>query len=133
IQRARAAERLYLRGRPPDAVVDVAHARLAGKRDDASGATRAPRAALDTTAARRARRLDAALALPPRGGAAAADSLTLLRVDAIAQDPALAAALGAVLDSLRTGGRAAAVIAGARRAAAPPPVREHAAGWEGAW
>ena len=133
IQRARAAERLYLRGVSPAGVVDVGHARLAGKRDDAASGTRAPRAALDTSDARRAQRLETSLALLARDPRAAADSITLLRVEAIAHDPTLAAALGAVLDSLRTGGSTAAAIARARREAGGAPAREHAAGWEGAW
>ena len=132
IQRARAAERLYLRGRPPNAVVDVAHARLAGKREDAASAARAPRPALDTTASRRAQRFEAALALMPNVRAAE-DSLSLLRVDAIAQDPALAAALGSLLDSLRTGGSLAVVLPRARRAAAGAPARARGDAWEGAW
>ncbi len=48
IQRARAAERLYLRGRTPPAVVDLQKVRLAGKRDDATGARRARRATRST-------------------------------------------------------------------------------------
>ncbi len=72
IQRARAAERLYLRGRTPPAVVDLQKVRLAGKRDNATGATRAPRNALDTTAARRVRRLNDG-ALPARHSRAGRD------------------------------------------------------------
>jgi len=113
-------------------VVDVAHARLAGKREDAASAARAPRPALDTTASRRAQRFEAALALMPNARAAE-DSLSLLRVDAIAQDPALAAALGSLLDSLRTGGSLAVVLPRARRAAAGAPARARGDAWEGAW
>ena len=133
IQRARAAERLYLRGRTPPAVVDLQKVRLAGKRDDATAATRAPRNALDTTAARRVRRLNAALSLLGEHAQAAIDSLQLLRVDAIAHDPALAAALGPVIDSARTGGNSAAAIARARRVAAgAPAVERNGVNWEGA-
>ena len=134
IQRARAAERLYLRGRPPAAVLDLAKVRLAGKRDDASGTARAPRPAIDSTAARRTRRLDAALALLATNAGAALDSLLLLRVDAIEQDPPLAAALGAAIDALRAGRAAAALLARARRAATGAPAAEHdGTRWEGAW
>ena len=133
IQRARAAERLYLRGRTPPAVVDLQKVRLAGKRDDATAAMRAPRNALDTTAARRVRRLNAALSLLGEHAQAAIDSLQLLRVDAIAHDPALAAALGPVIDSARTGGNSAAAIARARRVAAgAPAVERNGVNWEGA-
>ncbi len=122
IQRARAAERLYLRGRAPAAVVDLQKVRLAGKRDNAVAAVRSARSALDTTAARRVRRLSAALALLPGNRAAAIDSLQLLRLDAIVQDPAFAASLGPAIDSLRSGGNATLVLARARRAAAGAPV-----------
>ena len=118
IQRAREAERLYLRGRAPVVVVDLAKVRLAGRRDDAAGARRMARGALDSTAARRTLRLDAALALLAARPAAGVDSLLLLRVDAIAQDPALAAALGAAIDDLRAGRDATASLARARRVAA---------------
>jgi hypothetical protein len=134
IQRARAAERLYLRGRPPVGVVDLTKVRLAGKRDDAAGTTRTPRSALDSTAARRARRFDRALALLAADPRAATDSLLLLRVDAIAQDPRFAAALGVAIDSLRGGHDATAALARARRAAAGAPAAEKdGARWEGAW
>ena len=42
IQRARNAERLYLRGKAPVVIVDVNKVRLAGKRDDASSSARLP-------------------------------------------------------------------------------------------
>lgn len=133
IQRARNAERLYLRGRAPDAVVDVGRARLAGKRDDASGASRAPRVALDTSAVRRARRLESALTIYTVHRDAALDSLTLLRVDAIAQDPPFAAALSALIDSVRTRGNIAVVLPRALRAAGVTPVAVPTGAWEGAW
>ena len=134
IQRARAAERLYLRGRPPVAVVDLAKVRLAGKRDDAAGTDRHPRAALDSSAARRTMRLDAALRLLASNPGAAVDSLLLLRVDAIAQDPALATALGVAIDSLRAGHDATAPLARARRiAAGAPAATQDGSRWDGAW
>jgi hypothetical protein len=134
IQRARAAERLYLRGRAPTNVVDLSKVRLAGKRDDAAGTTRAPRTALDSTAARRERRFDRALTLLAADPRAALDSLLLLRVDAIAQDPRFASALGVAIDSLRGGHDATAALARARRAAAGAPAAERdGARWEGAW
>ena len=134
IQRARAAERLYLRGRPPVAIVDLDQVRLSGKRDDAAGGARVARAASDSSAARRSRRLDAALARLAADPGAAIDSLLLLRMDAIAPDPVLAAALGVAIDSLRAGRDATAAIARARRAAGGAPAPQRAGlGWDGAW
>ncbi len=79
------------------------------------------------------RRLNAALSLLGEHAQAAIDSLQLLRVDAIAHDPALAAALGPVIDSARTGGNSAAAIARARRVAAgAPAVERNGVNWEGA-
>ncbi|HEY0972626.1 MAG TPA: hypothetical protein VGE02_16780, partial [Gemmatimonadales bacterium] len=79
LQRAREAERIYLRGRPPAVVVDVARARLAGKERGADGIRRPGEPREDV--AERLRRLDRALLLRARDPAAAADSLQLLRVD----------------------------------------------------
>ena len=60
IERARQAQRVYLRGRPAAVVVDVHRARLAGKRDSVVPAARSPSAA---TRAHPAQRLAQAAAL----------------------------------------------------------------------
>src|SRR5690606_12049400 len=114
LQRARTAERIYLRGRPPAVVVDVASARLAGKERGDDG-VRHPRAPLDAAAAARLRRLDAALLLYRRDATAAGDSLQLLRADALRSAPPLAAALGEAVDALRAGRDATEPLARARR------------------
>jgi hypothetical protein len=134
IMRAREAERLYLRGRAPDVVVDLAKVRLAGKTDSARAHARAPRARLENDSAARAARLDAALLLLAASPAAAVDSLALLRVDALVDSPSLAAELDAAVDSLRAGKDATVPLARARRTAAgAPEVRAHASEWGGAW
>ena len=74
IQRARNAERLYLRGKAPIVIVDIAKVRLAGKRDDAASSPRAPRAALDSSSERRAQRFDGAINMLVSNPAAAIDS-----------------------------------------------------------
>ncbi len=116
IQRARQAERIYLRGRPPAVVVDLARVRLQG-RDPGSSSVRAAREPVDDPGVRRARRLAAALMLLEREPRAAIDSLVLARVDALADDPALAAALGAAVDALRAGRDATGALVRARRLA----------------
>ncbi|MHB1225342.1 MAG: hypothetical protein ACYC2G_15040, partial [Gemmatimonadaceae bacterium] len=134
LQRARQAERIYLRGRPPAVVVDVAHARLQGKTRGEDNA-RPPRPASDPSAALRAERLERALRLLAAGRAAsgaaggnakpdpaALDSLTVLRADALTTDAALAAALGTALDRLRAGEDADAALQRARRLASGAPV-----------
>ncbi len=134
IMRAREAERLYLRGRAPDVVVDLAKVRLAGKTDSARAHVRAPRQRLANGSAARAARLDAALLLLSSSPASAVDSLALLRVDALVDSPSLAAALDAAMDSLRTGKDATIPLARARRlAAGAPVVRARGSEWGGAW
>ncbi len=134
IMRAREAERLYLRGRAPDVVVDLAKVRLAGGTDSVRARARAPRARLGSGSAALAARLDAALLVAASNAAAAADSLALLRVDALTDSPLLAAELAAAVDSLRSGKDATVPLARARRmAAGAPEVRARASEWGGAW
>jgi len=116
IQRARQAERLYLRGRPPTVVVDLAAARLAGDRSRARGGRREPRGAPAWHRARLAARLDAALGAA--SGTALVDSLLLLRLDALGRWPAFAAALGRAVADLRAGRDATFALVRAREAVA---------------
>ena len=133
IQRARQAERIYLRGKPPAVVVDLARVRLTGK-DSGGPSVRSARPPTDPEAARRAERLATAMALVTREPAAAIDSLVLLRVESLDASPSLAAALGDAIEALRTGSDATPVLARARRVA-EGTVRG-ATGlrpWSGAW
>jgi len=60
------------------------------------------------------------------------DSLTLLRVEALADLPALATALGAAVDDLRAGRDATAALLRARRAAGVAPTAPSPLGaWSG--
>ncbi|HKG93115.1 MAG TPA: hypothetical protein VKA84_14520 [Gemmatimonadaceae bacterium] len=139
LQRARAAERIYLRGRPPAVVVDVGRVRLQGAKPDAAAATRDPRAPLDDPAPRRAARFAAAMLLLGARPDAAVDSLLLLRVDALGAadaggSPALAAALGEAVDRLRAGRDATGALARARRLiAGAPRAADSLPRWSGAW
>ncbi|HEX3159019.1 MAG TPA: hypothetical protein VHQ45_10910 [Gemmatimonadaceae bacterium] len=121
LQKAREAERIYLRGRPPAVVVDVARARLQGKDSAGVVSGRTPREDIDAAAAARARRLDRALLLLDAQPAAAVDSLLLLRVDALAEAPALAGALGDAIERLRGGRDATDALRRARRLADGEP------------
>lgn len=134
IQRARQAERLYLRGRPPVVVVDLARVRLAGDRAGAASARRLPGAALNGARARLAGRFAAALDRLGRDDVSGVDSLLLLRLDALRTEPRFAAALGRAVDDLRAGRDATGSLIAARGAlgghtaeAGPLPV------WAGAW
>ena len=129
IQRARTAERIYLRGRPPTVVVDLARVRLAGDTDEAAPAERPglppdPRVAL-------ARRFDRFFRSPRDG---LADSLLVLRLEALTLDPALASALGAAAAAVRSGADATEFLVRARRQLGPPIARtEGLPVWSGGW
>ncbi|HEX6053965.1 MAG TPA: hypothetical protein VFZ21_32060, partial [Gemmatimonadaceae bacterium] len=133
IQRARQAERIYLRGKPPAVVVDLARVRLTGK-DSGGPSTRSARAPADPDAARRAQRLAVAMTLVASEPAAAIDSLVLLRVETLDAAPALAAALGDAIEALRNGRDATPLFARARRVA-EGTVRGGAglSPWSGVW
>jgi uncharacterized protein DUF4175 len=102
IERARQAERIYLRGRPPAAVVDIEKVRLAA-RETVTPAPRAPRASLDSARARLARRFANAVSVLSTRPAAAVDSLLLLRIDALDVEPRFATALNDLVSVLRRG------------------------------
>jgi len=132
IQRARQAERIYLRGKAPAVVVDLARVRLTGK-ETGTASTRGPRPPADPAAARRAERLAAAIELASREPAAAIDSLVLLRVESLDAAPSLAAAVADALDALRGGRDATALLARARRVAEGGVRRGAVGAWSGTW
>ena len=133
IQRARQAERIYLRGRAPSVVVDLARVRLTGK-ETGVATTRAPRAPTDPGAARRAERLAAAIALAPRSPSAAIDSMVLLRVESLDAAPPLASALADALDAMRNARDATGLLARARRIAEGGTRTAGRLGaWSGVW
>ncbi len=127
LQRARAAERIYLRGRPPRVVVDIAKVRGTGK-EQGSSTVRTPREPADADRAARLARFDAALGLVASDANAAADSLLLIRLTVPTDDRATALALDAAADALRRDGDATDALARARRALAGPPVSQSALG-----
>ena len=133
LQRARNAERLYLRGKSPVVIVDINKVRLAGKRDDATSSSRVARAPLDSSAERRAQRFDAALNGLVPNPTAAIDSLLALRVDALESAPSFAAALAAAIDALRAGHDATDALVHARRIALGITVARIESAWGGAW
>lgn len=122
LQRARAAERIYLRGRPPRVVVDINRVRLAGK-DEARPSARTPRAQLDPVRAARLARFDAAVGVVAMNPLAAADSLLLIRVTLPTDDRAAALALDAAATALRRGGVVTDALVAARRSLVQDPPR----------
>ncbi|HUQ45177.1 MAG TPA: hypothetical protein VM033_00920, partial [Gemmatimonadaceae bacterium] len=134
IQRARQAERIYLRGRPSAVVVDVAHARLAGK-DKGVASVREPRPPVELAQRRRAESFARATALLARNPDAAADTLLVMRVGALGDAPALAAALDTAARTIRRGDAGAIALAWTRvrRALGGAPVsRALLPAWSGA-
>jgi hypothetical protein len=122
LQRARAAERIYLRGRPPRVVVDLAKVRGTGRERAAPGA-RTARSPADAARAARLARFDALLALVVAAPQATSDSLLLLRLTVPEEERATAAALDAAAEAVRAGGDVTAALQRARRALAGDPVR----------
>ena len=102
IERARAASRLYLRGRPPTVIIDIAKVRMTGK-DSAAPSARRVRAPRPARAAAREARLLAAAALTTADALAARDSLAVLRLESLADDPAFADAVLSLLDAFTRG------------------------------
>jgi hypothetical protein len=114
IERSRAASRLYLRGRPPQVIVDIAKVRLSGK-DTGQVTVRSARSAVPSPDAARDVRLVRAARLAAASSGAARDSVALLRVESLADAPGFASALSGVLEVLDRGGDATAAFVQARR------------------
>ena len=131
IQKARQAERLYLRGQPPAVVIDLNKVRLTGK-DKGSTSKRRPLTASDSANQARADRFVNIVELASRTPAAAADSLLLLRIDVLPDNPTLAAALGDAATALRRGKSDDATLAltrGRRALSGAPVARDSLARW----
>ena len=134
LQEARAAERYFLRGRPPAIVVDVDRVRLA-RRENVTPAPRDATPPDDAGAtARHARRYSAAIELLAAQPQAAIDSLMLLRIDVLGERPELASALAEALAALQAGREATSPLMRARRAiegtgATAAPLGRWSGGW----
>ena len=113
IQRARQAERIYLRGKPSTVIVDIAKARLAGK-DKGVASIRERRPVIDPVVRRRSATFERVTALIARDPDAAADSLLVMRVDALGDAPQLAAVLDQAARVLRKRDNAAIPLVWAR-------------------
>ena len=114
LQVARAAERIYLRGKWRPVVVDIERVRLQGK-DTGAPALRTPREALDPGRAARLTRFDVALMLAQTAPAAAADSLLLLRLEVIGHDDMASRTLESAANAIRIGKNVSSVLIRARR------------------
>lgn len=115
LDRARLAQRLYLRGMPPKIVVDLQRVRLTGK-EKGSGNVRTPRPFADSVRVRLSERFNAVLDLMEKQPARAVTELALMRVDALTSAPDFAAALAQATDAIRSGRDATLPLIRARRA-----------------
>jgi uncharacterized protein DUF4175 len=115
LDRARVANRLYLRGAPPRIIVDLARVRLSGT-EKGSSSTRMPRSFTDSLRVRLAARFSAVLELVEKDPARAMNEMALMRVEALKAAPNVAAALGEATDAIRAGHDATQPLIRARRA-----------------
>jgi hypothetical protein len=120
LDRARVANRLYLRGVPPKIVVNLDRVRLTGKEKGASN-IRTPRSFADSARVRLSARFNDVLDLIEKQPARAVSELALMRVDALQTLPDFAAALGEATDAIRAGKDATLPLLRARRALDGPP------------
>lgn len=128
IQRARAAERVYLRGRVRPVVVDLARVRLAGKDTGQDSRRRAGERAPLPRELFGERLLRAAEALPI-DEVSARDSLVALRIDALSESPNLARALELVLNAISQGTDATEPLVRARRTLVRPTPTPGVSAW----
>jgi hypothetical protein len=113
IERARMAERIYLRGRTKTPIVDIPKVRLSGK-DKGKASIREPRLPVDPKMRRRAETFERVSELMAKNPEAAADSLLIMRVDALGDAPALATALDEAARALRKRDTSAITLAWVR-------------------
>jgi hypothetical protein len=122
--------RLYLRGRPPTIIVNLARVRMTGNAKGDPG-LRVPQVPGDSVRQRLVAELGA-IVRGPLDGRGVADSLTLMEAGALAVDPAAASALGDAVRALQTGHDPAPALARARRAlTGPARVESGQVGWAG--
>jgi hypothetical protein len=120
LDRARLANRLYLRGMPPKIIVDLQRVRLTGE-EKGSSSSRTPRSFADSARVRLSARFNAALDLIEKQPARAMTELALIQVEALSSLPDFAAALGEATDAIRAGRDATLPLLRARRALDGPP------------
>jgi len=133
LDRARLANRLYLRGIPPKVIVDIARVRMAGK-EKGNASTRTPRSSADSSHAELERRFGDAIERLAHAPANAIRDLTLLRVEALSTSPAFAAALSDAIDAFHKGTDATNSLLRARRALSGEPVAQPGLpSWSGSW
>lgn len=134
LDKARLANRLYLRGRPPRVVVNVEKVRLSGKDKGAGNSVAGQRMRADTVALRLNQSLDAALVVAKSDPQRFIDSLIRLRAEATTLNPAFATAVGEAVDVLRANKDATDALIRARQALfGAPRLGNPTLPWSGSW
>ena len=133
LDRARLANRLYLRGLPPKVIVDLARVRMTGKEKGVSN-TRTPLSAADSVTVRLESRFNDAI---DRIGSKPEDAIrafTLLQVEALSSSPSFASAVGEAIEAFRKGRDATIPLLRARRALLGNPASTPGLpAWSGGW
>lgn len=133
LDRARLANRLYLRGVPPKIVVDIARVRMSGK-EKGIASTRTPRTREDSLRVSLERRFSEAVGILPAKPSEAIRVFTLMQVEALTVSPQLATALSEAIDAFRKGRDATLPLLRARRAlAGDPSGTPGLPAWAGGW
>jgi hypothetical protein len=134
LDRARLADRFYMRGRPPRIVVNIEKVRLTGKEKGVSNAVIAPRTRADSTLARLDAAFDAAMTLARTDPSRFTDALIRLRAEASPVSSPLAAALGDAVDARRAGKDMTPALVRVRRMLVGAPRRGNPSLlWSGSW
>lgn len=133
LDRARLANRLYLRGMPPKVVVDIARVRMSGK-EKGTASTRTPRSSEDSLRLNLERRFSDAVELIPAKPQEAVRAFTLMQVEALSLSPQVAGALGEAIEAFRKGRDATLPLLRARRSLAGDPTGSPGLpAWSGGW
>ncbi len=133
LDKARLANRLYLRGVPPRVIVDLARVRMTGKEKGLAN-TRAPRSNADSTQLRLERGFNAAIELIALKPADAIRAFTMLQVEGLSSSPGFASAVGEAVDAFRKGRDATLPLLRARRALSGDPSSVPGLpSWSGGW
>ncbi len=115
LDRARLAQRLYLRGASPKLVIDVERVRMIGKEKGASS-LRTQQAAVDSLRRALVSGFESALAIRTVNRQLAIEQLSLLRIRALEGAPEFAAAVRDAVELLQTNRNAGPALIRARRA-----------------
>jgi hypothetical protein len=131
LDKARVANRLYLRGVPPKIIVNLDRVRLTGK-EKGSSSTRSPRGFADSARVRLSARFAVVLEMIEKKPTQAMTELAQMRVEALQTLPDFATALGDATDAIRAGKDATLPLLRARRALdGPPEVTPGLPAWSG--